>query len=81
VQRNNTRQSVTGIVVNDKRSINRRTIRRLRAILHNARRTGLAAQNHDNIPRFEHWLRGMIAYVEMVNPVKGRELRAQFESL
>lgn len=81
VQRNHTRQSVTGIVVNDKRSINRRTIRRLRAILHNAGRTGLAAQNRDNIPRFEHWLRGMIAYVEMVNPVKGRELRAQFESL
>ena len=39
VQRNNMRQSVTGIVVNDKRSIDRRTIRRLRAILHNARRT------------------------------------------
>ncbi len=81
VQRNHTRQSVTGIVVNDKLSIDRRVIRKLRAILHNARRTGLAAQNRDNHPHFAQWLRGMIAYVEMVNPQQGGQLRRQWESL
>jgi RNA-directed DNA polymerase len=81
VQRNHARQSVTGVVVNDKRSINRNTIRQLRAILFNARRTGLASQNRENIPHFESWLRGKIAHVEMVAQDKGRELREQFESL
>lgn len=81
VQKRNSQQSVTGIVVNDKLSINRKTIRRLRAILHNAKRTGFAAQNRDDHPHFESWLRGMIAYVEMVMPEKGGELRAEFEAL
>jgi len=81
VQRNHMRQSVTGIVVNDKRNIDRKTIRRLRAILHNAKRTGFAAQNTENRPHFESWLRGMIAYVSMVNPERGHELREQFEAL
>lgn len=81
VLRNHTRQSVTGVVVNDTRSVNREMIRRLRAILHNARRTGLAAQNRSNIPHFKSWLRGKIAYVEMVAPKRGRELREQFEVL
>ncbi|MBI2478715.1 MAG: RNA-directed DNA polymerase [Planctomycetia bacterium] len=81
VQRNHTRQSVTGIVVNDKRSIDRNTIRRLRAILHNAKRTGFAAQNTEQRPHFENWLRGMIAYVAMVNPERGHELREQYEAL
>lgn len=81
VQRRNTRQSVTGIVVNDKQGVPRQTVRRLRAILHQAKRTGLAAQNRERLPHFEHWLRGMIAYVAMVDPAKGEVLRRDFESL
>lgn len=77
----NSRQSVTGVVVNHKTSVPRKTIRRLRAILHQARHRGLASQNRDDHPNFVGWLRGMIAYVEMVNPEQGAKLRRDFESL
>jgi len=78
VQRPNSRQTVTGIVVNKHPNVSRRTTKRLRAILHQAGKNGLAAQNRHNRDNFVDWLGGMIAYVQMVNPVKGRRLREQF---
>ena len=81
VQRRNTQQSVTGIVVNEHPNISRDTVRRIRAILHRARTGGLAAQNRDNHPAFEAWLVGMIAYIKMVNPARGAELKAEFDAL
>src|SRR5262249_54718015 len=68
VQRRSQRQSVTGIVVNDKPGVPREELRRLRAILHRARTTGLAAQNRDHHPDFAAYLRGKIAYIAMIDP-------------
>lgn len=81
VLRRNQRQSVTGVTVNDQPGIPRATIRRVRSILHNAKRTGLAAQNVDNHPYFESWLLGMIGWIQMVNPKRGRQLRSAYEEL
>jgi retron-type reverse transcriptase len=81
VQRQNKQQTVTGIVVNQRPNISRETIRRLRAILHKAKTEGLAAQNHDHHPHFASWVRGMIAYVQMVNPERGQKLKTEFDSL
>lgn len=81
VLRPNARQTVTGIVVNERLGVPRRTVRRLRAILHNAQRTGLAAQNRDGHPHFEAWLAGMIAYVRMVNPDQAAGLTDAWERL
>ena len=81
VQRPNMRQSVTGIVVNQRPNVSRRTTKRLRAILHQAKRDGLASQNREKRDNFEHWLGGMIAYVQMVNPDKGKKLREKFTAL
>jgi RNA-directed DNA polymerase len=81
VLRRNQRQSVTGIAVNDRLSVPRSTVRRIRAILHNAQFTGLAAQNRDNHPHFEHWLLGMIGWIHMVQPETGDKLRAHFDQL
>ncbi len=81
VQRPNTQQSVTGIVVNHRPNVPREMIRRLRAILHHAKTEGLAAQNRENHPHFEAWVGGMIAYVIMVNPDRGRALKAQFDAV
>ncbi|MGE0869079.1 MAG: reverse transcriptase family protein [Kofleriaceae bacterium] len=80
VQRHARRQQVTGIVVNDKLGAPREEIRRLRAILHRAKQTGLAAQNRDKRPDFEAYLRGKIAYITMIDPAKGAALRAQLEA-
>jgi retron-type reverse transcriptase len=75
------RQTVTGIVVNDRPGVPRDVVRRLRAILHRAQREGLTAQNREKHPHFEAWLRGMIAYVHMVNPKQGEPLRAALQRL
>lgn len=81
VQRSGGQQTVTGIVVNDKLGLARPHVRKLRAILHAAKKTGLAAQNRDNHPHFESYLRGHIAYLHMVDPAKAAPLLAALDSL
>jgi retron-type reverse transcriptase len=81
VQRRNTAQLVTGIVVNEKPSASRRERRRLRAVLHRARFEGLEKQNRAGHPRFAAALRGHVAYVSMVNPEQGRKLQVRLDAL
>jgi retron-type reverse transcriptase len=80
VQRAARRQEVTGIVVNEKLSLPREDLRKLRAIVHGAQKTGLAAQNREGREGFEAWLRGKIAYVSMVDAAKGDKLRAALDA-
>jgi hypothetical protein len=61
--------------------VRRRELRRLRAILHNAGKHGLAAANRDADPRFESRLRGQIAFVQMISPDQGRPLVAALKSI
>lgn len=81
VQRKGGRQEVTGIVVNTHVGLPRSGVRTLRAILHNAEKTGLAAQNRDNHPHFEAFLRGHLAYLHMVSPQKAAPLLLQLDRL
>ena len=81
VQRPESRQVVTGLVVNASPAIPRDVVRRLRAILHRARTTGLSAQNRDSHPNFRGWVEGMIAYITMVKPALGAKMRTAFDSL
>lgn len=73
------RQEVTGVVVNTKPTVSRDEIRTLRAILNNAKRTGLEGQNRDKVANFEAHLRGRIAYVSMVDKDRGKVLQDAFE--
>jgi retron-type reverse transcriptase len=75
VLRRSTCQTVTGVVVNERPGVPRQLVRRMRAILHRARREGLAAQNRRNHPHFEAWVGGMVAYICMINPRQGRPLQ------
>jgi retron-type reverse transcriptase len=81
VQRSAGRQTVTGIVVNQKPGLPRDEVRRLRAILHQAKKTGLEAQNRNHVPHFEAWLRGKLAYLHMVDPKKAEPLQKQLDAL
>ena len=81
VQRKETRQVVTGLVVNAVPAVPRDTVRRLRAILHRAKSAGLASQNRDNHPNFRGWVEGMIAYVSMVKPALGEKFRVVLASV
>jgi retron-type reverse transcriptase len=81
VQRAAGRQTVTGVVVNDRPSVPREEVRLLRAILHHAEKTGLAAQNRAQIPHFEAHLRGKLAYLHMIDPEKAAPMMARFEAI
>ncbi len=81
VQRQNTQQTVTGIVVNHRPNVPRDVYRRVRAILHQAKTTGLAAQNREDHPNFPLYVRGMMAWVHMANPERGKKLRKAWDEL
>ncbi len=83
VQRKGGRQMVTGIVVNDpaRLTLQRDDVRRLRAILHNAKKTGLPAQNREKHPDFVAHLRGKIAYLGMVDPGRAAEFSSTLDAL
>ena len=75
------RQMVTGIIVNTKASTPRELRRKLRAILHNAQRTGLQAQNVDEHPNFRAYLYGLIGYVHAANPQQAAVLGTRLKSV
>ena len=81
VQRRNTAQMVTGLVVNDRPGVRREEVRQLRAILHRAQTEGLDRQNREGHPDFRAWLRGKIAFVRMARPEVGDRLLAALVAL
>ena len=81
VQRPESRQSVTGLVVNVAPAVPRDVVRRVRAILHRAKAEGLEAQNRDRHPNFLGWLDGTIAYIAMVKPDVAAGFRRQLAEL
>ncbi len=74
VIRNNQRQSVTGVVVNDRTNISRAQFDRIKAILTNCERLGPGTQNRDGHDDFAAHLRGQIAHVAHLNPARGEKL-------
>ncbi len=81
VLRRNAAQSVTGLIVNDRPAVPRVEVRRVRAILHRARTEGIDAQNREGLPRFHAWLRGKIAYIQMVRPEVGARLKSELDAV
>jgi hypothetical protein len=76
VQRRSTAQAVTGVVVNEKPAAPRAMRRRLRAILHQAKKSGWTGANRNGEPRFEAKARGSVAYVAMLDAGQGHKLKA-----
>ena len=75
------RQTVCGIVVNDHPNVPRVEYDQLRALLHNAARDGPAAHNRGAVPDFEAHVRGRIAWISAVNPLRGEKLRRMCEQV
>ncbi|MFN7974826.1 MAG: reverse transcriptase domain-containing protein [Acidobacteriota bacterium] len=74
IMRHGRRQEVTGVVVNEKLGVTREERRRLRAILHNCAKNGLARENRGAHPRFADHLKGKVSFVTMVDPERGKPL-------
>jgi hypothetical protein len=68
-------------VVNEALSAPRERRRRLRAILHNASRSGLASQNREERRDFAAHLMGQIAFIHAANPRHAAPLRARLRRL
>jgi RNA-directed DNA polymerase len=81
IQRRNSQQSVTGVVVNDGAAAPRKLRKRMRAILHQAQKTGLALQNRHGHDHFEGYVQGMISYISMLNPKQGEALKRDLRKL
>lgn len=75
------RQEVTGLVVNDRLGVPREYHEQLRAVLHDAARNGPTVANRLGVPDFRSHLEGRVGWVESVNPVRGRRLRAQLDAI
>lgn len=75
------RQELTGVVVNKKPSAGRAKYRELRALLNNCATKGPESQNTLGHPNFKAHLRGRIAHVQGLNPKLGAKLKAQFEKI
>lgn len=81
VLRNNQRQTVTGVVVNQHTNVPRKEFDRLKAILTNCIRQGPETQNREQHPDFASHLRGRIAHVQQLNPNRGQRLLHLFEQI
>lgn len=73
------RQTVTGLVVNEKAAVPREYFDELKAILHNCALHGAARQNRDGHPDFRAHLLGRLTWVESLSPSRGARLRRDFE--
>ncbi len=70
------RQYLAGLVVNERPAVPRTEYDAMRALLHNATRTGLAEQNRDGHPDFDGFLRGRIAWIGYHHPTRAARLLA-----
>ena len=75
------RQSVTGIVVNQRTTVPREDYDTLRAILHNCVRYGPESQNRRSHSDFRAHLRGRIAWVASLDVERGRRLLATYHQI
>ncbi len=75
------RQTVCGVVVNVHPNSTRVEYDRLKATLHNAARHGPRSQNRAGVVDLEAHLRGRIAWVASLNPVRGERLRRRFADI
>jgi len=75
------RQSLGGLVVNERPHVARAEVDRLRAVLHNCLRYGPSTQNRHDHPDFRAVLTGRVAWVTQHDAVRGARLRAQLDDI
>jgi hypothetical protein len=79
--RQGVRQQLAGVVVNVRPNVRRDEYDRLKAVLTNCVRRGPASQNREGRADFRAHLAGRVAYVALLNPNRGRRLRALLDRI
>ncbi|MBV9181977.1 MAG: RNA-directed DNA polymerase [Acidobacteria bacterium] len=81
VMRQGVRQHLVGLVINHHVNTIRPDFDRLKATLTNCVRLGPESQNRNAHPHLRLHLEGRLGFVEMINPSKGKRLRAIFNQI
>ncbi len=84
VMKKGRQQEVTGLVVNDRLSVDRKSLKKFRALLHQAGKTGLSGKSWNGSRTDKQLLRSMLGYanfVAMVIPEKGAGLKEQAKGI
>jgi RNA-directed DNA polymerase len=81
IMRQGVRQHLAGLVANERVSVIRADFDRLKATLTNCVRRGPEGQNRHGHAVFRSHLEGRVGFVEMINPQKGKRLRAIFDEI
>jgi RNA-directed DNA polymerase len=75
------RQTVLGLVVNERPNVPRNEYDRLRAVLHHAARAGPTAANRAGHPDFRAHLLGRISWAGAANPARAARLAGAFAAI
>lgn len=81
VLRSSRQQEVTGIVVNEKLNLDRKTLKRFRATLYQIEQTGIEGKHWGKGRDILSSIQGYAQYVAMVNPEKGKPLLEQVKRI
>jgi RNA-directed DNA polymerase len=81
IMRKGSQKKVTGIVVNEKASVDRSTLRKFRALLHQAGQTGWENKQWGNSQNVVNSVLGFANFVAMVDAQKGKGLKEQIATL
>ncbi|MGB3206577.1 MAG: reverse transcriptase family protein [Crinalium sp.] len=81
ILRNSQQQQVTGIVVNEKLNISRKTLKSFRATLYQIENEGLEGKHWGNSSNLIASIAGFASFVAMVNPEKGAEFQQQVKRI
>ncbi len=81
VLRKGRQQEVTGIVVNKKLNISKKTLKKFRATLYQIEKYGTEGKHWGHTPDVIAAIQGFANFVYMVNPEKGRVLKAKVRAI
>lgn len=81
IQRKYNQQEVTGVVVNEKPSVCRKTLNRFRATLYQIEKFGIEGKHWGNTSNTIAAITGFADFVAMVNPEKGAEFQEQVKRI
>jgi len=81
IMRQGVRQHLAGLTANQRVNVVRKDFDLLKATLTNSVRLGPESQNRTAHPNFRAHLEGRVAFVEMINPLKGQRLRRILEKI
>ena len=75
------RQTVCGVVVNERPNLPREEFDRLKAILHQCVVSGSRLQNRDGVDHWRETLRGKVAWAQQLNPSKAVRLKSLYDRI